>query len=77
MLLRDRYPEDAAAMAKSILGNESDRLERGISAKLSPYSPATALAAYWMARMEGRAEDALAILRDAKAGGVPIPIEIP
>jgi hypothetical protein len=77
ILLRGRDPQAADAMAQTYLGDESDRLQEEISARLTPFSPSTALAAYWRARMGGNDEGALAILEAARSRAVPIPIEAP
>ena len=76
-LFRSRYPEVAAAVAKSYLKNDVDLLEDEITARLEPYDSTMALKAYWRARMEKKENVALKIVKDAKSMGIPLPIEVP
>ena len=76
-MFRSRYPEVAAAVAKSYLKNEVDLLEDEITARLEPYDSTVALKAYWRARMEKKENVALKIVKDAKSMGIPLPIEVP
>jgi hypothetical protein len=76
-LVREKFPDTAAAMVKSYFRNDGDNLGDLARARLRPYDASTILAAYWRARMQDREAEALAILKDARAGGIPVPIEIP
>jgi hypothetical protein len=76
-LLRARYPDAAASMAKRYLADESDRLEDEIIARLHPYDSTVNLTAYWAARMQKKDDEGRKILAEARSRGVPIPIEAP
>ena len=76
-MFRSKYPDDAAAVAKSYLIKDSDMLEDEIEARLRPYDSTVSLKAYWRARMENKEHEAFEIVKAAKAKGVPLPIDAP
>ena len=76
-LVRDKFPADAAAISKSYLRDDWENLGDQARAKLRAYDPSTVLTAYWKARMQERPTEALAVIKAAREGGVPVPIEIP
>jgi hypothetical protein len=75
--LQSRYPEIAAAAAKSYGANDVDLLDDEIGARLRPYDPSVTLKAYLRARMTNQGPAAKKILEDAKARGTQLPIEAP
>jgi hypothetical protein len=76
-LARDKFPEDAAAMAKAYFRSDWDRLGDLARSRLDPSDPSTILTAYWQARMQDRESEAFSIVKDARARGIPVPIEPP
>jgi hypothetical protein len=77
VFLQSKYPEVAAAAAKSYLANDVDLLDDEIGAKLRPYEPRVTLKAYLRARMTNQEQVAKKIVADANARGMQLPIEIP
>jgi tetratricopeptide (TPR) repeat protein len=76
-LMRDKFPGDAASIARTYFGNDWDELGDEARARLKPYDASTVLTLYWKARMQGRDAAARSIVKDARAQGIPVPIEIP
>jgi hypothetical protein len=76
-LFRSKYPDAAAAVAKLYLMKDTDMLEDEIRARLRPYDSTVSLKAYWRARIENKENEALEIVKDAKAKGIPLPIDAP
>jgi hypothetical protein len=64
-------------MARSYLGNESDRLQNEIGARLKPYDSTVILKAYWIARMQNNDLESTKVLAEARERGIPIPIGAP
>jgi hypothetical protein len=76
-LLRSPHPDDAAAMARSHLASETDRLAGQIAARLLPFDPSTPLNAYFRARMANKDDEAAAVLQAAREQNIPLPFEKP
>jgi hypothetical protein len=76
-LLRHKFPDAANAVAKAYTEEETIRLEDEIDAKLRPYDPTATLISYWKALMANNEREAIEIVKEAKARGVPVPIETP
>lgn len=74
-LFRHTSAEDAARMAKIVLQDEVDRLERSIDMRLSPFSAADAYKAYWAWQIAGNEAEGIAVLKRCAARGVPIPLD--
>jgi hypothetical protein len=76
-LLQARYPDEAAALARTWLASEREELLGQISAKVAPFLATSQLRAYWKARMRDQGEAARAILAEAQSRGIPLPITAP
>ncbi len=74
ILLRDKYPDVAAAMTKLYLTDNAERLKDELRSELRPYDPGQSLNAYWTACMQNKEAEGMSILAKAKSRGVPIPI---
>jgi predicted metal-dependent HD superfamily phosphohydrolase len=63
----------AATVARTVLASEPEQLERAIQKRLRPLSGAVALRLYWAARLEGKGDEARAVLKASADRGVPLP----
>ena len=72
-----KFPQDAAAMAEAYFRTDWDQLGDLARSRLDPTDPSTFLKAYWRARMQHKESEALAIVKDARSRGIPVPIEVP
>jgi hypothetical protein len=76
-LLRAKYPDVAATMARGYLADASQRIEAEIEAKLQPYDPTVFLKIYRTARMRNHDAEGSQALAEARSRGIPIPILAP
>jgi tetratricopeptide (TPR) repeat protein len=76
-LAREKFPQDAAAMAQAYFRTDWDQLGDLARSRLDPTDPSTSLKAYWRARMQHKESEALAIVKNARSRGIPVPIEVP
>jgi hypothetical protein len=76
-LARDKFPQDAAAVAQAYFRTDWDQLGDLARSRLNPTDPSTILKGYWRARMQDKESEALVILKDARTRGISVPIEVP
>jgi hypothetical protein len=74
-IIQSRFPEVAAAVAKTYLANDADLLADEIGARLRPYDPGVTLKAYLRARMTNQEQVAKKIVEDAKSRGMQLPFD--
>ena len=72
-----RHPDVAEAVAKSYSGSEVEMLADEFDSRLKPHSPSVIFKNYLRARMQNKEAVAEKILSDAKAKGIPLPIDQP
>lgn len=72
-LLRHTELAAAAAWARELQRDLLGRLERQLLLHLSPWTTPGLMNTYWALLLEGKEADAAALLRQARAKGVPVP----
>ncbi len=73
ILLRDKYPDLAAAMTKLYLTDNAERLKDELRSELRPYDPGQSLNAYWTACMQNKEVEGMRILAKSKSRRCPDP----
>ncbi len=73
-MFRLAEPERAAAVAEALRGDEVRRVSAILKAKLSPLAAVPACDRYWMLLIDGKKDEAIAVLRACADQGVPIPV---
>jgi tetratricopeptide (TPR) repeat protein len=75
-MLQASRPGEAERIARTLPGNEWQRLQEELERYLSPLSASGYLKEYWNLRMAGQNAQARDILRRAAADGVPMPFAV-
>ncbi len=74
-MLRAAHPDDAARLARTILGDDSGADARAIGQRLSPLSASAAFRTYWAHLIAGREAEGIEALRRCAAQGMPLPFD--
>jgi tetratricopeptide (TPR) repeat protein len=75
-MLRAAHPQEAARAAEALKKDDKGRHDRGLEARLTPASAATAFRLCWALDSAGQAQEALDALRRCAAEGVPMPFDV-
>jgi hypothetical protein len=74
-MFRHAAPEQAAAVAEALRGDEVRRLSAILKNRLAPLAATPACDRYWMLQLDGKEGEAIAVLRGCADQGVPIPVD--
>ncbi len=74
-MFRHADPKQATAVAEALGGDEVRRVLTVLKTRLAPLAATPACDRYWMLQVDGKQDEANAVLREAADRGVPIPVD--